>query len=104
MWREIIKHKDFCLQNAFGFFHHRWGVCVRRGSFQVLFNKTESAARERVCGYVCDYVWLTFVYVVPTDIFLKSFHVPPEELKDKLLIINEDDGGLSDEHIASLRR
>ncbi|XP_056589332.1 formin-H [Triplophysa dalaica] len=38
------------------------------------------------------------------NIFLKSFPVPPEELKDKLLIINEDDGGLSDEHIASLRR
>lgn len=47
---------------------------------------------------------LEYFSVVPTDIFLKSFPVPPEELKDKLLIINEEDGGLSDEHIASLRR
>uniref|UniRef100_A0A8C1SH00 FH2 domain-containing protein n=1 Tax=Cyprinus carpio TaxID=7962 RepID=A0A8C1SH00_CYPCA len=38
------------------------------------------------------------------NIFLKSFHVHPKELKDKLLIINEEEGGLSDEHIASLRR
>lgn len=28
----------------------------------------------------------------------------PGELKDKLFIINEEDGGLSDEHITSLRR
>lgn len=28
----------------------------------------------------------------------------PGELKDKLFIVNEEDGGLSDEHIASLRR
>ncbi|KTF82493.1 hypothetical protein cypCar_00030376, partial [Cyprinus carpio] len=38
------------------------------------------------------------------NIFLKSFPVHPKELKDKLLIINEEEGGLSDEHIASLRR
>ncbi|XP_050952739.1 uncharacterized protein LOC127154901 [Labeo rohita] len=38
------------------------------------------------------------------NIFLKSFPVHPKELKDKLVIINEEDGGLSDEHIASLRR
>ncbi|XP_046895459.1 formin-G isoform X2 [Hypomesus transpacificus] len=38
------------------------------------------------------------------NIFLKSFPVQPGELKDKLLIVNEDDGGLSDEHITSLRR
>ncbi|XP_016134729.1 formin-like protein 3 [Sinocyclocheilus grahami] len=38
------------------------------------------------------------------NIFLKSFPVQPKELKDKLLIINEEEGGLSDEHIASLRR
>ncbi|XP_017274741.1 formin-like protein 13 [Kryptolebias marmoratus] len=38
------------------------------------------------------------------NIFLKSFPVRPGELKDKLLIINEEDGGLSDEHITSLRR
>ncbi|KAF3697292.1 Delphilin Glutamate receptor, ionotropic, delta 2-interacting protein 1 [Channa argus] len=37
-------------------------------------------------------------------IFLKSFPVQPGELKDKLFIINEEDGGLSDEHITSLRR
>lgn len=45
-----------------------------------------------------------FMCIVPTDIFLKSFPVHPKELKDKLLIINEEEGGLSDEHIASLRR
>ncbi|XP_077479023.1 uncharacterized protein LOC144090837 isoform X3 [Stigmatopora argus] len=38
------------------------------------------------------------------NIFLKSFAVQPTELKDKLFIINLDDGGLSDEHITSLRR
>ncbi|XP_026188297.1 formin-like protein 3 isoform X2 [Mastacembelus armatus] len=38
------------------------------------------------------------------NIFLKSFPVQPGELKDKLSIINEKDGGLSDEHITSLRR
>ena len=42
--------------------------------------------------------------VVLPDIFLKSFPVQPEELKDKLFVVNEEDGGLSDEHIASLRR
>lgn len=38
------------------------------------------------------------------DIFLKSFPVQPQGLKDKLFIISEEDGGLSDEHITSLRR
>ncbi|XP_029012351.1 uncharacterized protein LOC114858863 [Betta splendens] len=38
------------------------------------------------------------------NIFLKSFPVQPGELKDKLFIISEEDGGLSDEHITSLRR
>ncbi|KAL2103839.1 hypothetical protein ACEWY4_000707 [Coilia grayii] len=38
------------------------------------------------------------------NIFLKSFPVQPEELQEKLFIINEKDGGLSDEQIASLRR
>ncbi|XP_063065355.1 uncharacterized protein LOC134457323 [Engraulis encrasicolus] len=38
------------------------------------------------------------------NIFLKSFPVQPEELQEKLFIINEEDGGLSDEQIASLRR
>ncbi|KAM9855766.1 uncharacterized protein ACBR49_001938 isoform 2-T2 [Aulostomus maculatus] len=38
------------------------------------------------------------------NIFLKSFPVQPGELKDKLFIVNEEDGGLSVEHITSLRR
>ncbi|XP_053499137.1 protein diaphanous homolog 3 isoform X1 [Ictalurus furcatus] len=38
------------------------------------------------------------------NIFLKSFPVQPKELKDKLFIVGEGEGGLSDEHIASLRR
>ncbi|KAI4874370.1 hypothetical protein NFI96_017453, partial [Prochilodus magdalenae] len=38
------------------------------------------------------------------NIFLKSFPAQPKELKDKLFIVNEGDGGLSDEHITSLRR
>ncbi|XP_030209709.1 formin-like protein 3 isoform X4 [Gadus morhua] len=38
------------------------------------------------------------------NIFLKSFRVQPGELKDKLFIVNEAEGGLSDEQIASLRR
>ncbi|XP_023122489.1 uncharacterized protein LOC111566228 [Amphiprion ocellaris] len=38
------------------------------------------------------------------NIFLKSFPVQPGDLKDKLFVINEEDGGLSDEHITSLRR
>ncbi|XP_018615910.2 formin-like protein 13 [Scleropages formosus] len=38
------------------------------------------------------------------NIFLRSFPVKPEELKDRLFIVNEEDGALSDEHITSLRR
>ncbi|XP_029292542.1 formin-like protein 13 isoform X2 [Cottoperca gobio] len=38
------------------------------------------------------------------NIFLKSFPVQPGELKDKLFIVREEDGGMSDEHITSLRR
>ncbi|XP_058499142.1 protein diaphanous homolog 1 isoform X1 [Solea solea] len=38
------------------------------------------------------------------NIFLKSFSVQPGELKDKLFIVHKKDGGLSDEHITSLRR
>ncbi|XP_060793384.1 uncharacterized protein LOC132896514 isoform X2 [Neoarius graeffei] len=38
------------------------------------------------------------------NIFLKSFPVQPQDLKDKLFIVGEGEGGLSDEHIASLRR
>ncbi|MBN3319555.1 FH13 protein, partial [Atractosteus spatula] len=38
------------------------------------------------------------------NIFLKSFPVRPNEVKEKLSILNEEDGGLSDEQIASLRR
>lgn len=64
--------------------------CCQERLFQVLYKN------ECVC--------VTLLSVVPTDIFLKSFPVHPKELKDKLVIINEEDGGLSDEHIASLRR
>ncbi|CAH2303356.1 Hypothetical predicted protein [Pelobates cultripes] len=38
------------------------------------------------------------------NIVLKSFHMAPGQLKDKLFIINESDGGLSDEHLTNLRR
>ncbi|XP_063281760.1 formin-I-like isoform X2 [Pelobates fuscus] len=38
------------------------------------------------------------------NIVLKSFHMAPVQLKDKLFIINESDGGLSDEHLTNLRR
>ncbi|XP_018423266.1 PREDICTED: formin-F-like [Nanorana parkeri] len=38
------------------------------------------------------------------NIVLKSFHLDPEQLKEKLLIIRECDGGLSDEHLTHLRR
>ncbi|XP_072270275.1 disheveled-associated activator of morphogenesis 1-A-like [Pyxicephalus adspersus] len=38
------------------------------------------------------------------NIVLKSFHFDPEQLKEKLLIIRECDGGLSDEHLTNLRR
>ncbi|KAJ8265590.1 hypothetical protein COCON_G00146890 [Conger conger] len=38
------------------------------------------------------------------NIFLKSFPVAPGELKDKLYMVYEEDGGLTDEHITSLRR
>ncbi|XP_077316670.1 formin-F-like [Lithobates pipiens] len=38
------------------------------------------------------------------SIVLKSFHLDPEQLKEKLLIIQERDGGLSDEHLTNLRR
>ncbi|KAL1020596.1 hypothetical protein UPYG_G00002190 [Umbra pygmaea] len=38
------------------------------------------------------------------NIFLKGFPVQPGELKDKLLLVKESDGGFSDEQITSLRR
>ncbi|XP_078411499.1 uncharacterized protein LOC144688604 [Cetorhinus maximus] len=38
------------------------------------------------------------------NIFLKSFPIKVSELRGKLLIIQEENGGLSNEHIASLRR
>ncbi|XP_053106138.1 uncharacterized protein LOC128324941 isoform X2 [Hemicordylus capensis] len=38
------------------------------------------------------------------NIFLKSFRIKPSQLKEKLYIIHEDSGGLSDEQITALRR
>ncbi|XP_061297620.1 formin-H-like isoform X2 [Pezoporus flaviventris] len=38
------------------------------------------------------------------NIFLKSFHIRPSELKEKLYIIHEKNGGLTDEQITALRR
>ncbi|KAM3921769.1 formin-H-like isoform 2-T2 [Leptodactylus fuscus] len=38
------------------------------------------------------------------NIVLKHFHMEPEQLKEKLLIIRECDGGLSDEQLTNLRR
>ncbi|XP_054837841.1 uncharacterized protein LOC129331349 isoform X3 [Eublepharis macularius] len=38
------------------------------------------------------------------NIFLKSFRIRPSQLKEKLYIIHEDSGGLSDEQITALRR
>ncbi|XP_045065316.1 protein diaphanous homolog 1-like [Coregonus clupeaformis] len=38
------------------------------------------------------------------NIFLKGFPVQPAELKDKLFLVNEVEGGFSDEQITSLRR
>ncbi|KAF2978292.1 hypothetical protein EK904_004322, partial [Melospiza melodia maxima] len=37
------------------------------------------------------------------NIFLKSFRVKPSELKDKLFIVHEESGGLTDEQITALR-
>ncbi|KAJ7332066.1 hypothetical protein JRQ81_014246 [Phrynocephalus forsythii] len=38
------------------------------------------------------------------NIFLKSFCIKPNQLKEKIYIIHEDSGGLSDEQITALRR
>lgn len=38
------------------------------------------------------------------NIVLKRFNVRPHQLKDRLLIIKEEDGGLTDEQITTLRR
>ncbi|OXB79256.1 UNVERIFIED_CONTAM: hypothetical protein H355_013177 [Colinus virginianus] len=38
------------------------------------------------------------------SIFLKSFRIKPSELKEKLYIIHEESGGLTDEQITTLRR
>ncbi|XP_053309928.1 protein diaphanous homolog 3-like [Spea bombifrons] len=38
------------------------------------------------------------------NIVLKSFHVDPTELTEKLLILHERDGGLKDKHLVNLRR
>uniref|UniRef100_A0A8B9S2F6 Uncharacterized protein n=1 Tax=Apteryx owenii TaxID=8824 RepID=A0A8B9S2F6_APTOW len=38
------------------------------------------------------------------NIFLKSFRIKPSQLKEKLYIIHEESGGLTDEQITALRR
>ncbi|KAM6194571.1 formin-H-like [Sarcoramphus papa] len=38
------------------------------------------------------------------NIFLKSFRIKPSELKEKLYIVHEESGGLTDEQITALRR
>ncbi|KAM4622455.1 disheveled-associated activator of morphogenesis 2-like [Discoglossus pictus] len=38
------------------------------------------------------------------SIVLKSFHMQPSELQEKLLVIKESDGGLTDEQLTNLRR
>ncbi|KAM8996375.1 uncharacterized protein PRD47_013118 isoform 4-T4 [Ara ararauna] len=38
------------------------------------------------------------------NIFLKSFRIKPSELEEKLYIIHEENGGLTDEQITALRR
>ncbi|CAM4548038.1 unnamed protein product [Lepidochelys kempii] len=38
------------------------------------------------------------------NIFLKSFHIKPNQLKEKLYILHEDGGGFTDEQITALRR
>ncbi|OXB54787.1 hypothetical protein ASZ78_002833 [Callipepla squamata] len=38
------------------------------------------------------------------SIFLKSFRIKPSELKEKLYVIHEESGGLTDEQITTLRR
>ncbi|XP_032638443.1 disheveled-associated activator of morphogenesis 2-like isoform X2 [Chelonoidis abingdonii] len=38
------------------------------------------------------------------NIFLKSFHIKPNQLKEKLYMLHEDSGGLTDEQITALRR
>ncbi|XP_019403707.1 PREDICTED: formin-F-like [Crocodylus porosus] len=38
------------------------------------------------------------------NIFLKSFHIKPSQLKAKLYILHEENGGLTDEQLATLRR
>ncbi|XP_014799144.1 PREDICTED: formin-H-like [Calidris pugnax] len=38
------------------------------------------------------------------NIFLRSFRIKPSELKEKLYIIHEESGGLTDEQITALRR
>ncbi|XP_029470273.1 disheveled-associated activator of morphogenesis 2-like [Rhinatrema bivittatum] len=38
------------------------------------------------------------------NIVLKSFNIKPTQLKEKLLILHEDSGGLTDEQITALRR
>lgn len=64
------------------------------------FHKLRALSVKRKPSCCIEHVNFFFLL----DIFLKSFPVLPGELKDKLFILNKDDGGLSDEHIMSLKR
>lgn len=88
-WGKVIKQRTLCLHNAF------WVI--------------SSQDKKTICQEESFHVPLSvltffFYSIVLLDIFLKSFPVQPGELKDKLFIIKEEDGGLSDERITSLRR
>lgn len=89
--REIINPSTFCLQ----LFHFK--LQVQEKEYLPVKSKTIHVSLLSEC---VDFVFL----IIPPDIFLKSFHVQPGELKDKLFLVNEGEGGFSDEQITSLRR
>lgn len=92
---KVIKQRTLCLQNAF------WAISSQ--------DKKTICQEETFHLLLSVLTSFSFLFsfsnsIVLPDIFLKSFPVQPGELKDKLFIINEEDRGLSDEHITSLRR
>ncbi|KAJ1123675.1 hypothetical protein NDU88_002143, partial [Pleurodeles waltl] len=52
----------------------------------------------------CQKILLNHKIAHNFNIVLKSFHIEPSQLRDKLLIIYEQDGGISNEQITTLRR
>ncbi|KAJ8369838.1 hypothetical protein SKAU_G00098660 [Synaphobranchus kaupii] len=100
-------HWDLIPQDKMG--KSVWARCSSKVQIDTLHLYEQFAVQEMGClGGVEStnnfHIMLNDKIAHNFNIFLKSFPVTPGELRDRLCIVNEDDGGLTDEHIVSLRR